>query len=164
MLVSFGGFGLERLPAARIAGQGHAVLTTAVDLASGAEAAGPALVWQRDDGVYVVDEHRLYAEGLRYEDLVRAADIVVSKPGYGIISECAANGAALLYTSRGDFIEYEVLVREMPRLLPCRFISNDDLLAGRWDDALDDLRGATRPPAPRVDGAEIVAEAMAALM
>ena len=43
---------------------------------------------------------------LRYEDLVAASDVVVTKPGYGIVSECIANGAALLYTSRGRFAEY----------------------------------------------------------
>ena len=38
----------------------------------------------------------------------------------------------IVYTSRGHFVEYDVLVREMPRWLRCGFISNDDLLAGRW--------------------------------
>ena len=31
----------------------------------------------------------------------------MTKPGYGIISECVANGTAILYTSRGRFAEYE---------------------------------------------------------
>ncbi len=48
--------------------------------------------------------------GLLYQDLVAAADVVVSKPGYGIVSECVANGTALLYTSRGRFIEYDLFV------------------------------------------------------
>ena len=52
---------------------------------------------------------------LRYEDLVAAADVVVSKPGYGIVSECIANDTALLYTSRGRLIEYDVMVAEMPQ-------------------------------------------------
>ena len=36
-------------------------------------------------------ERQIYDNGLRYEDLVRAADVVVTKPGYGIISEAIAN-------------------------------------------------------------------------
>ncbi len=48
--------------------------------------------------------------GLTYPDLVAAADVVVSKPGYGIVSECIANGTPLLYTSRGRFVEYDVFV------------------------------------------------------
>ncbi len=48
-----------------------------------------------------------------------AVDAVVTKPGYGIIAECIVTGTAMLYTSRGDFREYDLLVREMPRFLRC---------------------------------------------
>ncbi len=37
-----------------------------------------------------------------------------------------------------------VLVRELPRFLRCRFISQDDLFAGRWREALDALRSRSR--------------------
>jgi L-arabinokinase len=96
--------------------------------------------------------------GLAYEDLVAAADVVVSKPGYGIVSECIANNTALLYTSRGRFLEYEVFVNEMPRVLRCRFISQEDLFDGRWSGAIAALLAQPEPPErPRVDGAEIAA-------
>ena len=36
----------------------------------------------------------MYDAGVRYEDLVGAAEAVVTKPGYGIISECIANDTA----------------------------------------------------------------------
>ena len=97
--------------------------------------------------------------GIRYEDLVAAADVVVSKPGYGIVSECIANNAALLYTSRGPFAEEEVLVSGMQRFLRCRFIAQDDLTAGRWQPAIDDLRDQPAPSAHMdVNGAAVVAE------
>ena len=54
-------------------------------------------------------------DGLKHEDIVAAADVVVSKPGYGIVSECAAHRTPLLYTSRGRFAEYDVMVTEMPK-------------------------------------------------
>jgi UDP:flavonoid glycosyltransferase YjiC (YdhE family) len=96
--------------------------------------------------------------GLRYEDLVAASDVVISKPGYGIVSECIANGAALLYTSRGRFPEYDIFVAEMPRFLRCCYISQDDLIAGRWEGAIDALLAQPAPPErPRVDGAGVVA-------
>jgi L-arabinokinase len=99
--------------------------------------------------------------GLKYEDLVAAADVVVSKPGYGIVSECIANGTALLYTSRGSFTEYDVLVEEMPRYLRCREVSQEDLLAGRWSDAIAALLAQPAPPEhPRVDGADVAAAAI----
>ena len=90
-----------------------------------------------------------------HEDLVAAVDVVLTKPGYGIISECVANDTALVYTSRGHFVEYDVLVREMPRWLRCGFISNEDLLAGRWQPALDRALAQPAPPETLgVDGAE----------
>jgi L-arabinokinase len=109
-------------------------------------------------GVHRVDEAAMYGQRIRYEDLVGAVDIVASKPGYGIISECAANGTALLYTDRGRFCEYEVLVREMPRYLEAAFIGQEDLLAGRWSDAVADLLG--RPPraAAPAEGATTAAD------
>lgn len=109
-------------------------------------------------GVVFIDEARIYDAGFRYEDLVAAVDVVVTKPGYGIVSECIANHTAMLYTSRGHFVEYDVMVREMPNLLRCRFLEQAWLLAGRWLEALDALLDS--PPAPRrpdTHGAEIAA-------
>jgi L-arabinokinase len=101
---------------------------------------------------------------LRYEDLVRAADVVVTKPGYGIISEAIANETALLYTSRGNFPEYEVLVREMPRYLKARFIEQDDLLGGNWGPDLEKLLTQAEPPErPALDGAEVAADEIRAM-
>src|SRR5581483_1342187 len=95
--------------------------------------------------------------GLRYEDLVAAADVVLSKPGYGIVSECIANHAALLYTSRDRFIEYDVFTAGMPALLRCRLIAQEELYAGRWMPAIESLLAEPHPPMePRVDAAEAV--------
>ena len=114
------------------------------------------------DGVSFVDENAMYAAGLRYEDLVAACDVVVTKPGYGIISECLANDTALLYTSRGHFVEYDVMVREMPRVLRCAYIDRESLLAGRWRESLDGLLGSPPPPEhPPTNGADVAAEWLA---
>ena len=137
VLASFGGYGLSGLDAAaleRLAG--YLVLLPGM-----------------------IDEGAMYARGYRYEDLVRAVDVVATKPGYGIISECLANGAALLYTSRGDFREYQVLVDAMPSFLRCAFIDHDDLFAGRWQPHLDALLEQPDPPTtPATTGAEVAAD------
>jgi hypothetical protein len=109
-------------------------------------------------GTRFVHEPSLYSAGLRYEDLVAACDVVVTKPGYGIISECIANGTAIVYTSRGHFVEYGVLVREMPRYLRCAYLDQDSLFAGRWCAALDEAVNALPPPeTPPTNGAEVIA-------
>jgi hypothetical protein len=111
----------------------------------------------------LVPDAAIYEAGLRYEDVVRAVDVVLTKPGYGIISECIANDTALVYTSRGRFAEYDVLVREMPRYLRCAFLENDALLGGRWRAALEAVVGAPAPREnPRTDGADVIADMIAA--
>jgi L-arabinokinase len=96
--------------------------------------------------------------GLAYEDVVAAADVVLSKPGYGIVSECIANETALLYTSRGRFVEYDVFVAQMPRMLRCREIPQADLFTAQWTGHISALLAQPDPPhRPRVDGAEVAA-------
>jgi len=98
---------------------------------------------------------------IRYEDLVAAADVVVSKPGYGIVSECIANQAALLYTSRGAFKENDVLLADMKSVLRSGFISQDDLRGGKWEPSIRALLAGPAPPGRmRTDGAEVVASAI----
>ena len=121
MLVSFGGYGLQ-------------------GATRRAQRPATSVLWPGD-----VDEAAMYDAGYRYEDLVRAVDVVVTKPGYGIISECIANDTALLYTSRGDFREYPVLVEAMPKYLRCAFIEQDELLSGNWQPHLDRLLAQPAP-------------------
>ena len=92
-----------------------------------------------------------------------AADVVVSKPGYGIVSECVANGTALLFSSRARFAEEEVFRREMPRVLRCEFIDPDRLRAGDWKRSIDALLDRRAPPeAMRTDGAQVATDAILA--
>lgn len=146
-LVSFGGYGARDLALDRVDCLDRwGIVTTALDVAA---------LPPRISGIA---QSRLQQAGLRYEDLVRAVDVVITKPGYGIIADCIANGTAILYTSRGRFIEYDVLVAEMPRFLRCRFIEMEALAAGRWGAALDALMASPPPPErPRTDGAQVVA-------
>jgi len=110
-----------------------------------------------------VADQAIYDAGLRYEDLIRAVDVVITKPGYGTLSECIANDTAVVYTSRGRFAEYDVLVREMPKYLRCAYLDNQSLLAGRWQAALDAALAAPEPPQrPRTDGAVIIADMICA--
>jgi L-arabinokinase len=91
---------------------------------------------------------------------VHAAEAVVTKPGYGIIAECIANDAAMLYTSRGHFPEYDILVEEMPKYVRSAFFSHDDLFNGKWETHLDKLlaQRKTKKQKPELNGAEVAAE------
>ena len=103
-------------------------------------------------------EWELGARGLLYEDLVAAADVVITKPGYGIVSECAVNHTAMLYTERGAFREYPILVREMQRYFPAVYVSPAEVRRGEVGPALERLAATPWPTAPpAADGAEVVA-------
>jgi hypothetical protein len=147
VLLSFGGYGLPMLDLASLDCLSEWTVVT-TDRVVPSAAGWPA-------GIVFLKEDRFVATGFRYEDLVAAVDVVATKPGYGIVAECMAGGTAILYTSRGHFREYDQMVRDFPCYLRSRFISQDDLFAGHWLDALNALR---RQPAPSdhldSDGAE----------
>ncbi|HXT69284.1 MAG TPA: hypothetical protein VN700_06000 [Vicinamibacterales bacterium] len=156
-LLSFGGYGLPNLDLAAVdmLKAGWTVVTT--DRSSGRAATPP--------GVVFVPETDFIDTGFRYEDLVAAVDVVVTKPGYGIISECISAARPMLYTSRGQFREYEVLVNEMPKYIRCRLIEQPALMSGAWQESIDAL--LAQPPAPdtlALDGAEIAARAISDLL
>ena len=118
----------------------------------------PLDVLARDERFTLMRPVRHPPPGLEYEDLVAAADVVVTKPGYGIVSECIANDTAVVYTSRGHFVEYDVFVAEMPRWVRCRYLPQEDLYAGRWADAVNAVLAQPAPPElARVDGADVAA-------
>ena len=159
VLSSFGGYGVQNFDAERLdCLDTYGVVMTMADAAR--VEARP-----NGSGLYVLDENAIYEPGFHYEDLVAAVDVVATKPGYGIISECIANQTAILYTSRGRFAEYDVLVAEMPRYLRSQYMPIDDLLAGRWRSSLDALMSSPTPPErPRTDGARVAAGMAAAVV
>ena len=107
----------------------------------------------------VVSADTLTQHGLTYTDLLGACDMVATKLGYGIVSECLTNGVPLLYTVRGRFVEQDVFVRELPAVLRCRAIAPDALRAGRWgDDVAALLEQGTPTQVMRTDGAQWIAE------
>lgn len=101
-----------------------------------------------------LDEHPL-----SYEDVVAAVDGVITKPGYGIVSDCLAHGTPVIYTDRGFFPEYDILVQEMGKQLSTVYLSSPDFYAGRWQAAIQALEKLPRvTPALPCNGAEVCAE------
>lgn len=108
--------------------------------------------------LYLTDED-LGRVGLRYNDLVHGVDVVLSKPGYSTVAETAANQSGLILTDRTQFMEAPAIIRYAEETMPFALISNEDLFAGRWEEAIEfvlaqlpfDFSGI------RSDGAEVVA-------
>lgn len=111
-----------------------------------------------------VSRPRLASLGLLYQDVVGAVDVIVTKPGYGIVTDAIAARTRLVYSDRGEFPEYPVMVAEMPRYLPAAFVSHADLRSGRLGPALDDVLAQPYPPPPRLDGADVAAARLRSLL
>jgi UDP:flavonoid glycosyltransferase YjiC (YdhE family) len=148
-LLTFGGLGLAPLPVA--------------DIARALPAWTFLVPWAPEGGV-PGNLRVLAGRTIRHEDLVAAADVVVTKPGYGIVAECLANDARVLYTSRGDFPEYPILEAAVRRHARARYVPPVDLLAGRIGKALDDVLAVDDPVERLADsafeGAATAAEAI----
>lgn len=146
VLLSFGGIGvsLQRKPAAP---SGVSFITTQIPSGT----APPS--WCR-----AISNTALAEARVRYEDLLASSDAVITKPGYGIVAECIANGTSMIYTPRGRFAEYERLTAGIQAHLPNALIANEDLLAGRWVQALEALFAQPRrEPHADTSGATVAA-------
>jgi L-arabinokinase len=158
VLMAFGGHGIAGLNT-RALGRLHDYVIATTD------ASAPNDSTSRDSGLLHISQQLMRDNALDFLDLVRAADVVVTKPGYSIISEAIANNTALLYTSRADFVEYDVLANEMPRYLRVELIAQDALLNGDWNAALRRLLSKPAPAErPALNGAEVAAEEILALV
>ena len=148
VLLSFGGLGLSRLPWAR--------LKQLQDLYFVCTSDSP--------GRY--GNLSIFPDAQRaYQDLVRAADVVVTKPGYGIVADVIAHRVPILYTERGEFPEYPRLVEALHDLATAEFIAQDDLLSGSIESHIAHLL-AKDPHWPLValNGAAAAAEKILALL
>ena len=103
---------------------------------------------------------RVQDAGLRYCDLVKAADIVMTKPGYSTVAECAGNHTALVYTDRGRFAEYPAVRQFIHDYLPHVYLPQQEVIRGNWGSALDALSAMIpfKFKSLRTDGAEVVAD------
>jgi len=101
----------------------------------------------------------------QYQDLVRAADVVVTKPGYGIVADAIAHQLPMLYTDRGEFPEYPRLVEALHDCATAEYIPQNELLAGNLAPYLKRLLEKPRnwPELP-LNGAQVAAEKILRLL
>lgn len=80
-----------------------------------------------------------------FHELVNAADVVVSKPGYGIVAECLTNKTPLVYTERIDFPEYPILVKTLQQYGVNAFLPIDAFFSGDWGPVIESVVGKNWP-------------------
>jgi L-arabinokinase len=96
-------------------------------------------------GLQNLDRYRLKELDLEYCDLVKASDCVITKPGYGILTDCIANDAGMIYTWRGEFREYDILVKAAEKYLKGTYIPPEKLKRGEFEQTLGEYFGNTGP-------------------
>jgi len=100
----------------------------------------------------------------QYCDLVRAADVIIAKPGYGIVADIIAHKVPVLYVERDDFPESPYLIQALNDLATAEFLPVHDLLSGNIEPQLARLLTRDRYwPAVALNGARIAAEKIIAL-
>ncbi|MDX8410976.1 MAG: hypothetical protein R8K46_03745 [Mariprofundaceae bacterium] len=85
-------------------------------------------------------------------DLIAAADVVVTKPGYATLAECWAAGCPVAYVPRPAFLEYPYLRDCIHRHGLGAELALDSFRNGDWLQTLETARGLRPDPYP-VDGA-----------
>ncbi len=148
ILLSFGGLGLERLPWEKLRRfrEYFFIATGKTDIS--------------DDNLLVLPD-----EQPQYEDLVRAVDVIVTKPGYGIVADAITHRLPMLYTDRGEFPEYPKLVEALRDCATAEFIPQSELLSGNIAPYLQTLlqKPANWPAVP-LNGAQVAAERVLGLL
>lgn len=148
VLLSFGGLGLDRLPLAKLNGQRDFFFVTTGERR------------KLNGNTLVLPEAQS-----RYEDLVRAVDAIVTKPGYGIVADVLAHHLPILYTDRGEFSEYPRLVEALHDCATAEFIPQDELLAGKLDLYLWRLLSkAPNWPHIELNGAQVAAQRILSIL
>ena len=90
--------------------------------------------------------------------------MIVTKPGYGIISECIAASRPILTRRAGTSAVRRPRAR-MPRYVRCAYIDQPLLLEGTWARSIETLMGQPAPPETlAMNGAEAAAAELSSLL
>jgi L-arabinokinase len=111
---------------------------------------------------WTISPERMRSLSISYEDLVATSDAILTKLGYGIVSEAIANKTPLLYVDISAFREQPVFRREISDWIPALPISRNSLFGGGWEEAAEKLLEMELPQKTMpVNGAEIIAQDLA---
>ncbi|MDQ6969879.1 MAG: hypothetical protein Q9M16_05170 [Mariprofundus sp.] len=102
-----------------------------------------------------------FSADLRPVDAMQWVDVVLCKPGYGVLSECWATATPIAWLERPDFPEFPMLKTWLDTLFPASGMNRTDFQHGHWQAALDKAINHKRNfPALQHDGAAIAADIM----
>jgi len=80
-----------------------------------------------------------------FSDILASMDVVVTKPGFGIVSECIVNDKPIIHATRENFREYPILVEHIKRYCRHATITAEALYAGKLGPAMESIELAQHP-------------------
>ena len=92
-----------------------------------------------------------------YEDLVASSEVMVTKIGYGVVSQGLINGIPLIYLPREDFAEFPVLEKAVLEWGHGYRLSKEDYHGLKWERVLEEVRKRGRPEPVPSEGGKICA-------
>jgi hypothetical protein len=95
--------------------------------------------------------------GISFGDIVASMDVVISKPGFGILSDCIVNQKPLVYVDRSDFLEYGILESAIKKYLRSVHIPASDLYRGDLSASLHRIWESPCPEETPEQGGDIAA-------
>lgn len=98
--------------------------------------------------------HAVDREEFGFDTLLASCDAVLTKPGYGILSECVVNRKPIIYTEREDFAEYPVLEAALKKHLKHVHIPGKMLYGGNLEASLLAIADAPEPLEPVAAGGD----------
>ncbi len=109
------------------------------------------LMWKRNN------IHSLDREQVPFSDVIASVDAVISKPGFGILSDCVVNRKPLIYADRKDFMEYPILETAIRKYLKHVHIPAAQLYQGDLQESLDRIWDRPEPTEVLAQGGDRIA-------
>lgn len=100
--------------------------------------------------------HAIDRRDVTFSDVVASVDAVISKPGFGILSDCVVNAKPLIYVERSDFLEYPILEAAIKKFLKHVHIPAAKLYEGDLTDSLDALWDAPDAQERQLAGGDLI--------
>ena len=93
----------------------------------------------------------LHIHNIFYPDLLHACDAVLTKPGYGILAEAYLSNTPIIYTDRGDFIEYTYLVSAMEDYHNATYLTKEDLFSFNLKSSVEKIERNIQKPLKKLE-------------
>ena len=112
-----------------------------------------------DPGVAENVRYVQFSSQLRAVDLLPHVDLLLCKPGYGLLSESWVTQTPVAWVERPDFPEFPMLKDWLETRFPAAGMRREDFCSGHWQSTLQAALDCPRryPPLGSDDGVQIVA-------